>query len=66
MRAQVSDVISPTKITRELNLMFRLLVPPIIIILLVIARISIPIPTLMIISSLFLVSSRLLVTFLVQ
>ena len=62
----MSEVIFPTKLVRELNLiMFILLIPPSIVTILVIIRISIPIPTLMIVSSLFLILSALLVPLLV-
>ena len=62
----MSEVICPTKLAMELDLTFILLVPHSIIIVLVIISIFVPIPTLMIISSLFLVPSGLLATLLVQ
>ena len=56
-----------TQLARKFNLMFSLLVPPSITgILSIIISIFIPIPTLMIVLTLLFISSRLLVTLLVQ
>ena len=66
-RAQVSEVIILTKLAREFNLTFSLLVPPSITGVLVISiSIFIPIPTLTIVLTLIFISSGLLVTLLVQ
>ena len=66
MREQVSEAISPTKFSMELDLMFRLPIPPSIITIIFIVRVSIPIPTPSIISLIFIVPSGLPVTLLVQ
>ena len=67
MRAQVSEVVILTQLARKLNLMFRLLVFPIILGVLVIRiGIFIPIPTLKIVFTLLLIPSGLLVTLLVR
>ena len=66
MRAQVSEVIYPAKLARELDLMFRILVPPNITIFLFIIIIFVPIPTLTIVSSFLLIPYGLLVSLMVR
>ena len=67
MREQVSEVVILTKFARKLNLMFRMLVRPSIVGVLVIKiGIFILVPTLMIIFTLFLIPSGLLVALLVR
>ena len=63
----MSEVIILTQLVRKFNLTFRLLVPPSITGILVIKiGIFIPIPTLTIVFTLFLIPFGLLVTLLVQ
>ena len=65
-RSQVSEVVILTQLERKLSLTFRLLVPPRIVgILAIRIGIFIPIPTLAIIFTIFLILSGLLVTLLV-
>ena len=66
MRAQMSEVVVLTQLARKFHLMFRLLVPPSISVLVVIISIFILVLDLTIIFSLFLIPSRLLVSFLVR
>ena len=63
----MSEVVILTQLARKLNLVFRLLVPPIISGVLVIrVGIFVPIPTLTILFTLLLIPSELLVTLLVR
>ena len=63
----MSEVVILTQLPKKLNLTFRLLVPPSIVgILIIKIVIFIPIPTLMIVLTLFLIPSGLLVTLLVR
>ena len=59
----MSEMVLLTQFARKIHLMFRLLVPSIIIVLVIIIRIFVLVPTLMIIFSFFLIPSRLLVSF---
>ena len=63
MRAQVSEVVVLTQLTRKLHLTFSLLVPPSITsVLVIIISIFVLIPTLTVILPFFLIPSRLLVS----
>ena len=67
MRAQVSEVVVLTQLSTKLNLTFRLIVPPSIMVVLVIKiGIFILFPTLTIVFTLFLIPFELLVSLLVR